>query len=625
MKALENYEAEIIVIDNNSSDGSEDYITTKFNQIHWIQNAENVGFSKANNQGIQVAKGKYILLLNPDTLVNEDTLDLCLNEMNKMKNVGAMSVKMLDGSGQFLPESKRGLPTPFVAMCRFIGLSKVFPKSKIFNKYYLGYLSENDIHEVDALCGAFMLIPSSVLRKVGLLDDTFFMYGEDIDLSFRIQKAGYKVVYNGRASIIHYKGESTKKESLDYVKKFNQAMVIFAEKHFSFHKAWWYKLIINLSIYTRAAISVITGFSKRIWKPLIDFLLIGSMLWVQKEIWENWYYQNDSYYPESYVYLNIPLYALTWTVAMHLPKAGSSFWTKFQSIGVATLILFSIYGLLPLELRPSRFLIVLGAISIMVYQQMTYWMVNKLFRRRTRQNPKILIAGSQSNASHILQKLEFAHIEFDYQGNISRDAEKHFEWQGFPEDLPYRVSELKVDEVIFSSEEFSFQEITHWMERLGREIRYRIAGDQESGIIGSLSKNTAGEFYSFETNYRIEHKTNRLAKRVLDISFSALLLIFSPILVWFIQDKKGFLRNCLGVIKGRSSWVSYHQGDQKMHLLPLLKNGILNPCMQYRNTKTNAKLIHKINQLYAKEYTPIQDVVLIFKRFRFLGNTHMIQ
>ena len=187
-------------------------------------------------KAIRRSRGKYILLLNPDTLVNEETLEKIFSILPKLDGLGALGIKMLDGSGQFLPESKRGLPTPFVAFCRFTGLSQVFKKSKIFNRYYLGYLSNDGLHEIDVLTGAFMFMPREVLEQVGLLDEAFFMYGEDIDLSYRIQKAGFKVYYYGQPSIIHYKGESTKKESFDYVKKFNQAMIIFAEKHFLLRK-----------------------------------------------------------------------------------------------------------------------------------------------------------------------------------------------------------------------------------------------------------------------------------------------------------------------------------------------------------------------------------------------------
>jgi GT2 family glycosyltransferase len=202
----------------------------KFPKAIIIQNKENIGFAKANNQGIKIANGKYILLLNPDTILQEDTLQKCLDAMENNSKIGALGVKMLDGAGNFLPESKRGFPTPFVAFSKMIGLAKLFPKSKLFGKYHLSYLDENKNHEVEVLSGAFMMLRKEILSEVGNLDETYFMYGEDIDLSYQIIKSGYQNYYLSDTSIVHFKGESTKKGSLNYIKLFYGAMLIFAKK-----------------------------------------------------------------------------------------------------------------------------------------------------------------------------------------------------------------------------------------------------------------------------------------------------------------------------------------------------------------------------------------------------------
>jgi GT2 family glycosyltransferase len=201
----------------------------KFPEVQLIENKKNVGFSVANNQAMQIAQGEYFLLLNPDTVVQEDTFVKICDFMDAHPNAGGLGVKMIDGKGQFLPESKRGLPTPFVAFCKIMGLSNLFPKSKKFGRYHLGFLDKNKIHKVDVLAGAFMLMRKSALDQVGLLDETFFMYGEDIDLSYRIQLGGYDNYYFPDTQIIHYKGESTKKSSVNYVFVFYNAMIIFAQ------------------------------------------------------------------------------------------------------------------------------------------------------------------------------------------------------------------------------------------------------------------------------------------------------------------------------------------------------------------------------------------------------------
>ena len=224
-------------------------IRTSFPGVNLIANSKNTGFSTANNQAIKESKGEYVLLLNPDTVVPENCFHTILEFADQTPDLGACGLPMFDGQGNYLPESKRGLPTPEVAFYKMIGLNKLFPKSKKFGKYHLGYLPADQNHEVEILAGAFMLIRKEVLDKIGLLDETFFMYGEDIDLSYRITKAGWKNYYFAGSRIIHYKGESTKKLSTNYVKIFYKAMVIFADKHYAGSNQKLFKLFINMAIY----------------------------------------------------------------------------------------------------------------------------------------------------------------------------------------------------------------------------------------------------------------------------------------------------------------------------------------------------------------------------------------
>lgn len=270
-KAIQHINAEIFVVDNISSDGSVAMVKEKFPTVKLIENKENVGFSKANNQAIKIANGEYILLLNPDTVVEEDTFEKCIDFMDKHPEGGGLGVKMIDGNGVFLPESKRGLPTPSVSFYKISGLSILFPKSKIFAKYHLGYLDQNETNEIEILSGAYMWMRKSVIDEVGYLDETFFMYGEDIDLSYRILKGGYKNYYFPEAKIIHYKGESTKKSSINYVFVFYNAMIIFAKKHFT-KRAKWFAFFINIAIYFRAFIAILNRFILKILNPLKNLL-----------------------------------------------------------------------------------------------------------------------------------------------------------------------------------------------------------------------------------------------------------------------------------------------------------------------------------------------------------------
>ncbi|HNG90806.1 MAG TPA: glycosyltransferase family 2 protein, partial [Saprospiraceae bacterium] len=204
-KAMQGIAGEVWVVDNNSVDGSVQMVREKFPEVHLIANADNPGFAVANNQAIRSSSGEYVLLLNPDTVVEEDSFSKCLSFMDAQPDAGALGVKLIDGSGKYLPESKRGFPSPWVAFCKTFGLSALFPRSRTFNRYYLGHLDENHTHEVDVLVGCFMFMRRAALDRSGLLDEAFFMYGEDIDLSYRIVQAGYRNYYLPDTKIIHYK------------------------------------------------------------------------------------------------------------------------------------------------------------------------------------------------------------------------------------------------------------------------------------------------------------------------------------------------------------------------------------------------------------------------------------
>lgn len=227
-EALEGFRGEIIVIDNNSGDDSIAHLQECFPDVIVIQNHDNPGFGRANNQGFDIARGRFTLILNPDTIIGSHTLCDCMDFYEAHKdNCGGIGVQMHDGNGRFLPESKRSFPTPWVSFCKIFGLSSLFPRSPLFAKYHLRYLSADEPHCIDILSGAFIFVPTDLLRKIGGFDEDFFMYGEDIDLSYRIVKEGKRNYYIP-SPMIHYKGESTQKDSYRYVRVFYEAMQIFS-------------------------------------------------------------------------------------------------------------------------------------------------------------------------------------------------------------------------------------------------------------------------------------------------------------------------------------------------------------------------------------------------------------
>jgi GT2 family glycosyltransferase len=239
-RALEDIDGEIIVIDNASSDDSCEMMKTKFPHIKLIENKDNLGFPKGNNIGVAQAKGEYICILNPDTVVAEDTFSKILNTKNWQLKTGIIGCKLIDGAGNFLPESKRGVPTPWVAFTKIFGLYKI---SNYFGKYYAQHLSENETGKVDILVGAFMLMKRELYLEVGGFDENCFMYSDDIDLSYLVLKTGKSNYYFHETSVIHYKGESTVRDGT-YMKRFREAMQFFYKKHFK--KSWFFDVMMQV-------------------------------------------------------------------------------------------------------------------------------------------------------------------------------------------------------------------------------------------------------------------------------------------------------------------------------------------------------------------------------------------
>lgn len=246
-------EAEVIVVDNQSTDESVEYLRPKFPSVFFIENRENTGFGRANNQGIQMSKGEFILFLNPDTIVAENSFTECLAEMQAHPDLGAIGVRMVDGGGKYLPESKRGFPTPWVSFCKLSGLTKLFPSSRVFARYYLGHLKEKESNEVEVLAGAYMFVKRKAVEMTGGFDEQFFMYAEDIDLSFRIKKSGFRNFYCAGTTIIHFKGESTLKDAR-YVRHFYEAMILYVRKHYKGIGAWFYVQLLKAMIAIRSLV-----------------------------------------------------------------------------------------------------------------------------------------------------------------------------------------------------------------------------------------------------------------------------------------------------------------------------------------------------------------------------------
>lgn len=618
---------EVFVVDNNSVDGSVEMLRHKYPQVKLITNKQNLGFSKANNQGIRQSSGKYILLLNPDTVLERDTLPEALNFMEAHPEAGGLGVKMLDGRGHFLPESKRGLPTPSVAFNKIFGLSALFPKSKTFGQYHLGYLDNDSIHEVDVLSGAFMLIRKEALDLTGLLDEAFFMYGEDIDLSYRITQAGYKNFYFPKTRIIHYKGESTKKSSINYVFVFYRAMVIFAQKHFSQKNAHIFSVLINLAIYFRASVAIAVRFFKRLFWPLLDAILIYAGIFYIKNYWEHHVFMVESaYYPPLFMTAVVPIYIAFWLVSVYLSGGYDrpvKLFRIFRGIVFGTLAILVIYALLPSDLRFSRALILLGSawtiFSMLITRTLFELFRNKRLRFEGDNSKRILIVGEGQEAGRIIGMLkQSGNTSFIGLASISQSPPENMEFVGNISQLNEIIEIYRIDEVIFCAGEIASEVIIDHMSALKRhDINLKIAPPESLYIIGSNSIDTFGDLFTININ-AINKPINKRHKRILDLCFALVILISLPIHLVFVKNRKGLMTNLISVLIARRSWIGYYPlpGNNR---LPNIKKGILHPADAIKHSKLERDTLNNLNKLYAKDYKIENDIGIIRKGYRDLG------
>ncbi|BDX38925.1 hypothetical protein CYCD_22800 [Tenuifilaceae bacterium CYCD] len=612
--SLKGIDAEIFVVDNASSDDSCTMVKEKFPAVILVENNKNVGFSKANNQAIVQSKGKYILLLNPDTVVQEDTFSKCIAFMSSTPNAGSLTVKMIDGKGNYLPESKRGFPSPWVSFFKIFGLTALFPKSKIFARYYLGHLDKNLTQEIDVLPGAFMFIKKEALNTAGFLDEQFFMYGEDIDLSYRITKAGYKNYYYPECQIIHYKGESTKKGSLNYVLIFYKAMIIFAKKHFKSNKASTFIVLINIAIYFRAFLSIAKRIVNTLWLPILDAAIILLGVFTIIPFWEQIRFQSSGIYPTEYVSLLITFYIATWIFSLWINGAydrPQKLFASSKGVLSGTVLILAVYSILPNEMRFSRAIILLTGIWTLVSTQIIRLALSKLNPRSIINNKftkKIAIVGSASNAKKVQDILSNSGIKYIYAGNFAA-IENEVKSDYSIERLKEFVRINNIDEIIFCTQNISMRNIVTsmlFLSSLGKE--YKIAPHEGSFIIGSNSIETTGELYTLDIK-AIGTQPSKRNKRLFDLLSSTIIILGTPLLFPFIKKPLKNWINAYKVFMGFKTWIGYGEKNYS-NVLPTIK-----PCIfpyQPSKAKNSADNIDK-NLYYARNYNISLDIKVLLE------------
>ncbi len=626
-RASRGLRVETVVVDNNSQDGSQQMLAEKFPDVILIDNQDNPGFSKANNQGIEIARGKYVLLLNPDTIVQEDTFRTCFDFMEAHPEGGALGVKMLDGEGKFLPESKRALPTPMVSFYKIFGLASIFPKSKTFGKYHLTYLSKEENHEIEILSGAFMFMRKEMLDQIGGLDETFFMYGEDIDLSYRVLLAGYKNYYLADTKIIHYKGESTKKGSLNYVRVFYQAMIIFAKKHFGGNKQRFFIFFIRLAVYLRALLAIVSRMAKRFGFPILEMLMSYGIIYGIKEYWEHYVkYVEGGAYPPTFDTIAAPIYALVFISFLGIagaykrpfripPLINGTFW---GFVAIAT-----VSYLFP-NINFSRAIVGLSSVFTLIMALGTRGLINlrstgSFFFTEPQHKRAILIGEGES----LLQTQKFIHKELAYPVEIVgisceqvvKKSESLFPRLGKTSQLREIVRFYRVEELLFDAGSLSTSHILRMMEDLQAEgLQYKIIPPKADFLIGPQSVHTTD--LSRRVIYKLNSPRYHRQKRLFDLGACLLLLPTFPLLFWRYKKPARALTNLMKVLSGQKHWVGYISDE--VHDLPKMKTGVLSILHRAGGLAVEGLNVEELDSFYAREWSWGLDMEIVLRGWRWI-------
>lgn len=613
--AGEKYKVEVFVVDNNSIDKSVELIYKKYPRAIVIENEKNIGFSKANNLALRQAAGKYILILNPDTVLEESTFDKMISFVNGNPGTGAVTSKLILTNGKLDSACRRSFPVPSVAIPRMLGLSKLFPKSKAFGKYNLTYLDDNKTYEVDAICGAFMFIPKIILDKVGYFDEDYFMYGEDLDLCYRIKKAGYKIFYYPEVTTIHFKGESTKKTHLSYVNNFYGAMRIFVKKNFTGYSRIL-SGILQLGIFYRSGLSYFTRILSFVLYPVVDAGLLFAAAIVSVKLRFN-VFPNTQYFFIISIYVIIWLFLLT-IQGIYSRKNVFSFKKTFYAI----------------------------IIGFFVNSSITYFFKEYAFSREVILNSTIISIAALLSWRSIGRAVEFfksknillskinllivsdARLKSDVEDNlISKYNVLYYSdlmMKGTIDELQEIIQIKNINEVIFSGTKFSNLEILNlmWSFR-NRNVRFKIIPSDKELILSKINLNALDNLALIEIEYNINNKLNIFLKRIFDFFISGVLLltVFPVLLVMkhiFKIRLSKYISKLLLLPKvftgeysfvGNPVWMSYETKDYigKKGLTGLVQ-------LNYYDNISGEELM-SYNLFYAKNQSLMLDIEILLKTF----------
>lgn len=635
LRATTDIDAEVIVIDNLSTDGSCQMVEERYTgRVTLVANSLNVGFSKANNQGLAMSQGEYVHFLNPDTVVPEDFYVLSLGFLDSHKEAGALGPKLIDGRGLYAPDSKKSFPSFSTSVFKVMGLSKLFPNSAFFNRYYAAQVPEDRTATVDILSGCCLLVRREALdRAGGGFDEAYFMYCEDVDLCHRIGAAGYKNYYYPETSIIHYKGESTRKLSYRYMKIFYDAHALFVKKYYPPRLGFVYISALRMVLALRNFFNWGRHLFSLFKMYLLDALLLGSVTYLVKEFWFGNIGKIATSRPEV-VWTTLPFFVTVWIVSLFLNGAYDKPFSLFKAgrgMMVGTLVVLAFYALFPLNYRYSRGVVLFSGMTGTVALLAVRWLLSQLkwikLVPRGKIDYKAAIVGDEEQFSETLEVLKHQNYVPNIAGRVGLSEEKQLDAHtlGTQEQLPAIGQLYRINEIIFNTQDISYKEIIGLMQACAPKTYYKIHVSHSASLVGSYSSRHHAEAYLLDHKFALASAHARRNKRMADLALSIAMALAYPLLASKVTSKKYLWENIWSVMKGKSTWVGYGLGSAQRKKLPHMKKAVLPPYLILSDFRPDTAHVDEIAERYAIEYSALDDMRLTWINIRHIGEKKMGQ
>ncbi len=614
-KSTGNLNIEIIVVDNNSTEGNLNDLKSKFDDVLFIKLNENIGFGKANNLGVKQSKGEYILILNPDTVLEENTLSVMYDYMQRNKDVGVAGCKVLNSNGTFQLACRRGFPTPWASFTKLFGLQSLFPKLKIFAQYNQTYKSINETYEIDSVIGAFMFIRRSSWEKVNGFDEAFFMYGEDIDLCYRIKKNKEKVIYLHTTSIIHYKGVSTKRSTIDTLSHFYNAMTIFSKKHFAYSGAFLF--FLSLGIFTRKFLAIINKNLRSILILLFDLISINVALMAATKIRFGGLFNFPDYaYPTVFIVISLVMIISMISVGEYSEEKNMP--RRAMLALLATFFVLSSLTYFFKEYAFSRGVVLMTigfTIILSVLIRVLFIFYDNIKGKNAEK--RIAIIGVDADAqtlfdafadSEIITSNIIGFITVDSHNPGQVDKNKIL---GNYKYLHSIIEDNDINEIIITDKTMPASVFISLMEKhASGKLRFHIANKIDEFIASKIIHDIANDEPDLP-KLKIYLFKNKFIKRAFDIIVSILLLTIGiPFVYLFSKEPVKRIKELFLVFRNKMSIVGAYPSKKDSIAY---KKGITGLAQLSTSYKLSDYSIAKLNEYYVNNYSFLLDLEIILK------------